>query len=514
MTSDPSAIPLPDDEPPDVQNAAEQATIVASPLESPAPVAEVTAEVKAPPKPEPVYGRSILLAPLVLFAPGFIGRKTARANLLMAIILHLAATTAFFIYGFVMVVWYVAVSQGNPAGIFDEFVELFTDLPPLWYEKLLVAAGFILGFLAVEGAHILLVFLLWPWVARDEPVTDSFIASLRRVALWTVGVLGPAVVMLTPAFTLDAWWWYEYSNGWNYGSGTMSYEAWQDSLIIVLRYRTAITILLWFGLIVWAVWALMRFAGSDRPTRPLPREKLCEQCGYNLMHMTMDQSCPECGLGVTQTFGEHVRPGVEWRHNAKWPNPVLFLANLWDAVIHPVTLGKKVRTREYTTAHRLFFLIILFCLAFISAFCITLMNLIWSFRYGGITSLDWEELALMPLVAGYMTVGFALLITLGSALLCGAVQSIWNKRNLMYPAMQGACYLGGILILWNTLFWMTLLIGQFSDVWEVFEALGNMLKMDGEFVVFWFYFLLFGGFICIFVYLNSRIAKFARYANK
>ncbi|MEO0587204.1 MAG: hypothetical protein AAF078_06140, partial [Planctomycetota bacterium] len=342
------------------------------------------------------------------------------------------------------------IESGDP---FKAAAEMFIDLDDIPAEILAanipaVIAAFLGTVLFVEACVAGSALLLTPVASRDEPFTHAFSRTFRRLLAtspWLITAGLAAVAAALAAHGIAAALDMHESNAVPFAAfaalGTAITLAWIVPLLIVAVGRTDHASCRW----------------------PPP----CQGCGYRLVDLATQRPCPECGLALSETVGEHVRPGITGSIRAA----------TFHAVTTPWTFGQTLRVgqldqrllrglfawAELTALFTAFAAIVLFAV-------VQLATNSWS-------GIDDEDLvmsiAFSLFVGSYVAAG-GVAFALTAATLAGGFASFQARRNLLPAAAQAACWAAPALLVAPVGMWLS---------WVVAIIVGNTINTDPGFAV-------------------------------
>ncbi len=414
--------------------------------------------------------------------------------------------------------WGVLISEHVDDDVNDLRRERF------WYLGVLGFAGFveaIVVFLAIAGIA---------WGAREERIRDSIVHSFRQTFLHT-GNIAFAVILCTlfimindvanrtimqrvaramPAEPRPE----QFSSSQEFQVAMDEHMARQEQLrwrmvnSPLRRNDDEIAVALCILAGIFTIGTLFAALSANRPGRPEERDPLCEQCGYNLTGSAMDRNCPECGLAVRDSLGDHVRQGLPWQHN-RHNRIKAWFETARVAIFSPTTLGRSLKTRSFTNDHHSYLvitLVMIFVASSLSLFVVVIME---SGYPDSRRDLDFIFLGL-PLISFGITAIHFFSLQLGS-LSHGARLSRKNKRNLLGVTNRIAAYLSPFAILWTCVALATGILAMIADDTGIFEGVIGRRSATPTIVITWF------GFNMILLSAQSlivrRAVRAAQYAN-
>lgn len=427
----------------------------------------------APPVPTPwPLWKAVLLSP---FRPvGLLTRSddlTIKGTLLIHVIGLLVGAVVFI----ELSLWAVSpVSGRNFHPIWDVWNALRFD----W--RITVGGQGIIAF--IDAALLLIGVVLSAWGARDETVRQSSKRSIKRAMLLLPHVILLVLLIAAPTIGMSrASQLYDrlYPGGEYFvfppypsnalpGSPEMlahqeavdaAFSEYQNKLKNRLknrpwyqRYRHFLDGSLWFAGCTWALWVLI-VGFSYRPAVYRCRwPACCEQCGYSLMGLRDEQTCPECGHSVALSRSWDARPGTAWdrRHQTgtlkAWAGSLL-------AFLRPSTVGGQTRLLSADGSHHrllLFAWLLLPVIHLAFMFAWVLMHL----KQSAFTRpIPWDEAVRVWMWSSLVSACALTAAVIGSAMLVGRMASWYAGRNLLCIAAQGASHLVGVALVWWTLAW-------------------------------------------------------------
>ncbi len=173
--------------------------------------------------------------------------------------------------------------------------------------------------LAVVLALLVLATALMPWAAGGDRAWSVWKRSVRNVH-WSLTILVPVAVVVAVLRYVDV--------GWS------RWERWPDAVIIVggiIMFVVPVILLLR----MWFVGA-HRYVGPPDGPAFAPREPLCDDCGYAIVHLPLETRCPECGLAVRESLPGGRRQATPWVERRWRPSGLIWLLRLqWQILRRP-----------------------------------------------------------------------------------------------------------------------------------------------------------------------------------
>ncbi len=474
--------------------------------------------------------------------PATTATRTQHVSLKSAFGVHVL--TALLVTLLVIILVNVPDSLANRTQIAHYVVAIEQDLISLWEELaqnwFFHSFLFVMTVLSIEAAFGLLALAIAPWGARDEPMRASLRQAFKTV--WLQSAQALVVVLLVGGLgavleTMERSWDASYEIPepptlvlpTKAAPGTPEYQEWQKAMDEYhaergewwwanylakpwyLRDRELFVVISGFVSALWVIWALLRAVGAPRDVSVLPRPPTCEWCGYNLTTIAMEGRCPECGESVASSLGPGVRSGTMWqrrkdigRIRAWWPCTL-------EAISRPTRFGRQLRITPAGTDHRRFLAVhlpfaFLIGLAFVSALALIVGQSPGRGSFAG-------DIVLPTILFGCAVLAAMVAISLVSACIIGLYFRITERRNLLAPSAQAACYLATYMTLWTAFavaeFVMIILHQQNRFLYNVADWIG----VDGDLLglAIWFVpnIALFIGYLT----LIARITASTRYSN-
>ncbi len=431
----------------------------------------------------------------------------------------------------------VTAVLGECQHFMDDIIESFVSDPKSMTTITIIAV------LVGEAFFLLVAFILMPWGARDEPMRKSYRNALQRAWLHSAHALllillagtlntsvdrahyramestfrsypnrpqAPQIPKPKDATTPE---WKEHENAMSeYNKEILQREQAWDKQPWFIKHSEIVYVNAIFVSISWLFWALLRAVGAPRSTVPIVRPPRCDECGYNLTTIPLEGRCPECGDPVATSLGPDARPGTDWQRRRGVGRVVGWLECFIGAVFRSKQLGRRIRTIEPGTDHRLFQLLHLPVFALLGA---ALVLAVFDVDFGrGPKESDISVVAVAVPGMGQVAALCPVVIALLGAGLVGVVLSYRAERNLLPASMQIAAYLMGFLIVWGLFAVMTFVMTITFANDGRYDELATMLRINAGFLSLWCWLLPNGVWGGYFLILIARGTRAARYANR
>ena len=206
-------------------------------------------------------------------------------------------------------------------------------------------------------------------------------------------------------------------------------------------------------------------------------DSLCENCGYQLQGLKIDQTCPECGDPINNSTPSH-RPGLPWQNKIS--------VNTWwstcaQMLIKPGKSFRRLKIGRSNFSDRIFLGTFVFGLAITVVLAFWWENLRRPWLWGvivatgipaatyieilGVTFFSWKQGWRVPFelaerVACYASIGWvpAIFVLASAQWLAewGLIERWWNPQWGMYTPWIDAIL--SVILLGISVFWFELLV--------------------------------------------------------
>lgn len=421
---------------------------------------------------------------LSLVAPWSAIRKAwAEKTALQSLVYHGIGLFAFF---FILTV--------IDSGLWDgDILDGFTDLGP--GELPIALLGFAVWLIVIQLCYFFAALLTCCWGAGHEPFRENFGRSLSRWyqltpfhAAWTLGL----IVAIEFIDNL-------HGNYWGYNTYSEARHFFYGCLYLL-------SFMVYGGIGGWYTLRALAVPRSNSAYAPKCRwPAQCETCGYALVGMTREQTCPECGRSVETSF-----------NTPRGNTPHTTLAKMKLALLNPAALGEILQTRTHQSEPAKALALAALALLVtgpIGVFYIYMLPQFvkgdFAFDNGFDSGFDiLNRFVVAGLGTGLSAMIIGVTIALGTGSLIGILERLLGKRNSRSAACQAACYASGYAV------FLALLMYGFSGVMIViiekyFSHLGFGLLAIIPLTLLTVCLLLTLPY-CVIV---GRIVRAARYAN-
>jgi hypothetical protein len=368
-----------------------------------------------------------------VFYCGFAPRRAARANLGLS--LGQAYVLHWIGMGWLVLAWTLMWAV---QGEFDRVDDLLRGWANVHW-RVILSTLFVVAFL--EVVHLLVGLMLVGPAAQDEPVRNTYRHAQRTVWIHT----GQVAWAIPGASILLAWlwdwlephremWYWRREEPTSGPGGLLGLREW------VAGHHEIIVYVVVVATIVWVTWGWLRGAMVERQLAPVAHAKLCEYCGYNLSFIEGHERCPECGVALALSLGEH-------RCATAWACRQRLSPHVWIACAQKAWMQSESFFRTLQTTHgvrpALSFLgwsgLLCACGTFLG---IVPVGLIEERTFRNLW--EWEAAWLIAsLVAAILLV----LVCVTGAIV-GMFVSRASERNRCASAFQVACYCSGFFPVW------------------------------------------------------------------
>ena len=336
---------------------------------------------------------------------------------------HSLAYHALGVFGFFVGLFVIDIVLWNS----DIYFEFSSPGPEGIAVFLLMAA---IWLIVIELSFMLIALLTCCWGAGFEPFRSSFSRSLSRwyqltpfVALWTLAFFVAMSVIeelqWSPVFDI-------YLDHLSYSLRSLLFST----------FRT-LAFFTYFGVGGFFVLLALAVPRSNDVYCPQSRwPALCETCGYAIVGLSRDHTCPECGRSIESSLTT-VRG--QSNHNTQ--------KLMSMAILSPKALGEIVPCRTRQSGHIKPLLITALGLIATGPIGVTFIFLLATIVHGegGANSfIEFIEIfVIIGLGVGLAAMVIGIFLVLMSGSIIGLIERIFGKRNNLPAARQAACYASG-----------------------------------------------------------------------
>ena len=337
-----------------------------------------------------------------------------------SLLYHVAGLALFFIGMAIVdsVLWY-----GDITGEFDN---IGPNEVPIFFLVIAIWA------IMLEMGYFFTAWWTSCWGASVEPMRESFGRSLSRWyqltpfhAVWTLG-------MVVSIEIIENMRW-DY---WDYDYDSVMYQLYDFiySAMILSIFIVYCGVGGWFTLRALSV---PRNNALDKPKCRWPA--VCETCGYTIVGLDYQHTCPECGRTVQSSLNT---PRGTAPHNT--------LAKMRLALFNPGALGDILLTRTRTTGPAKALAITALSLLLTGPVGLIYIFIITQVIDGGMWMDSPFEFLQFFMIGGLATGLSAMVggvsIVLGVGSLIGLSDRVFGKRNNLPAACHAACYASGYIV--------------------------------------------------------------------
>ena len=401
------------------------------------------------------------------------------------------AVPSLLYHGIGLFVFFIGLTVIDSALWYGEIVDEFSYLGP--GELPIMLLVFAVWLIVIELCYFFTALLTSCWGAGHERFRDSFGRTLSR---WYQLTPFHAVITLAFIVAIEILQEMQWSS-WDYDYSFYS-ELWDFiySCLFLLVFMLYCGVGGWFTLRALAV---PRNSSAYAPKCRWPGQ--CETCGYALVGMTREQTCPECGRAVDTSLNT---PRGNTSHTT--------LAKMRLALFNPAALGEILQTHTRKREPAKALAISALALLLSGPIGVTYIVMVTQVIDGDFYLDNLLDLFQLFVIAGLgtglsaMLIGVTIALSVGS--LIGLLERLLGKRNSLPAASQAACYASGYAV------FMGLLMYGFTGALAIFAEryLGHMgYGLIAILPLIWLT-------VCLLLVLPycvivGRIVRAARYAN-
>jgi hypothetical protein len=372
---------------------------------------------------------------------------------------------------------------------YGDITDIFQFMGPGEFALLLIV--FAVYLLLIQLSYGVAAVLTSSWGAGVEPFRASFGRSLSRWyqltpfhAAWTL-----ALILVLHVLSEMRW------NSWDYSES----REFVYNTLMVGCFVVYIGVGGWFTLMALAV---PRKSDMYYPKSRWPA--LCETCGYAVVGLTAEQTCPECGRVVGSSLYT-VRNQPEVRQPA-------LLERMRRALINPAAMGLTLITQTRTPGPAQALSRSAFALFALGPVAIVYVMLVLKVVHDESVFYNFYDFATAFIIGGTaaglgaIAVGVAIVLAAGSII--GLIERLFGKRNNLPAACAAACYASGYVV-----FLAILMIGFTGVLVATAEAAFDHFGYGIQFVYVFGWPVVALLLTLPYLVIVGRITRAARYAN-
>lgn len=197
----------------------------------------------------------------------------------------------------------------------------------------------------LQALVLLLGTATMPWAAGGDRASSVWKRSVKNV-YWSTTFFVPAAVVFVVLRNVDP-----------------EHVAHFDVVVILGSLAVLLTGAVFFLRMLMI--GAHRYVGDPDGPAFAPREPVCDQCGYAIVHLPLDTRCPECGLPVRDSLPGGRRQPTAWQRYELRPRGFVELARLQSIVLRDPGFFQRVPVQSGLAAARHFwwgtFLLMVLC---------------------------------------------------------------------------------------------------------------------------------------------------------
>lgn len=445
------------------------------------------------PSPETSQPPAVYALIRAIYAPLKTSREADRTHFVLAWAVHLVCLIVFGLVAAVLAAWndmYSATPLEALVEVVDDLLEFFLAPPEEQAWQMAELAGW---FVFSQVSMLVIAFGLLAWAGRAERARKTYARVLKRLYLTSMHFVMIFAVAGAVMMCLEWVWRGSY--------------LWGDMLGGIAGWLS----------VFWGLGMLLAVAATGHGGARSRWPAGCEGCGYPLLGIDQEGSCPECGRAMADSLGPEVRPGVAFA----W-KPLDWLKWSGMALAQPRLLGQQLSLLSPTHSHRRFLAVTCGTMFFTSVLGLWLGIAAVAWALGELDNMIhgvWEDFAVMLAFSAHAGASFTitmLAVTLGSASLVGSIASGISRRPLLTAAMQSASYLSGFHLIWGVLNWAVMVASILLMAITFMNGPGPVNSRFGfslQAVLLGAVLLINGGCWAVYLALLGRMTRAARFAN-
>ncbi len=186
---------------------------------------------------------------------------------------------------------------------------------------------------------LILATVAMPWCGGGDSAGSVWRRSVKN-AYWSTTIVIPiAVVIAAVRIAWQAGWWDEES------------DLGETTLLALILAAVIVPIVLFVRMLIVGAG---RYVGEPAGPAFGPREPRCDDCGYLIVHLPIETSCPECGLPVRDSLPGGRRQPTGWQRNERRARAVLELLRTQWLVLRGTDFFRQLPVHEGLAAARHF----------------------------------------------------------------------------------------------------------------------------------------------------------------
>jgi hypothetical protein len=283
------------------------------------------------------------------------------------------------------------------------------------------------AFPAAQVGLLLLATLVMPWAAGGDRASSVWRRSVKNT-YWSTTFIVPIALLITVYSHLHE---------------VIPYPRHTAELILM----TVIFLFFTFGVIGYLrilVCGASRYVGEPDGPAFAAREPTCDECGYAIVHLSLETRCPECGLPVRDSLPGGRRKPTGWHVNELRPRGVVELVHLQWTVLQDRNFFKRlpVQSGMATARHFWWATYILMCIVSLTAYRI--LYTIGAYQSGQFWTRH-PTLDQVTTLAAVLTVAGIFVLQMGMVFV-GCLWAQFHEGIRDYRVSAVVCYFGSPML--------------------------------------------------------------------